>query len=179
MTGSGAMKVDLNVSRVKNKRKSSSQLAKEQEVPLIKTTILLDESSSMSSIPSSPSMSSSIMEDIIQPSSSAGVPTDTVKSGRKPDKKLQNGTGHEAPVQISLHASLIQKARIAMSALLPLFDKMPQEVVFGDDVLETTKSPAFTAFCGKGLWYHWINWLIIFYDLLIFDHFTHFTLQFS
>ena len=152
------MKVDLNLSRAKSKKKSLS--AKEQEVPFSvqsnnqsSTGNSLDDSSSL---PSSPSASSSVMDDVVM-SPVLSLPTLLAQASEKPasgrKKKtvaLTNGAGGgETTKRSTLHGSLLQKAKAAMSSLVPLFDKLPQDVAFGDDVLASVKAAAFTAFCGK------------------------------
>ncbi|OQV13226.1 hypothetical protein BV898_12549 [Hypsibius exemplaris] len=135
------MKVDINSSRIKSKKKLS--LIKEQEVPLSNGS--LDDSSS--SMPSSPSTSSSAMEDVIRPPSVELFPPAAdrrkLASASKKSAVHINGT---SPHNFH-HASLLEKARNALAGLVPLFDKMPQEVVFGEDVLESIKAPSFASFC--------------------------------
>ncbi|GAV07206.1 hypothetical protein RvY_17076 [Ramazzottius varieornatus] len=43
--------------------------------------------------------------------------------------------------------SLSTRTRQAMQHLLPLFDKLPHNVLFAEDVMTSIKSPSFTAYC--------------------------------
>lgn len=45
--------------------------------------------------------------------------------------------------------SLSTRTRQAMQHLLPLFDKLPHNVLFAEDVMTSIKSPSFTAYCGR------------------------------